>query len=200
MKTSVLEYERGKKKITVVGVSHIGTQKYFNKISSICNFNKVVLYELVRREGKEIGSKLHMAMLKILNEGRKNKLVYQFPGMKFNKKWINADIGFEDLQEIYKKIERLSSDKEVENVQAKAAGLRMSIKLLPLLSFIQKYMPGKILVEMRNCICLHELAKQLRKHNKISIVYGEGHLRHFDKLLKAMEFKRVDKYKIDTGL
>lgn len=200
MRTSILKYAKGEKKLTLVGVSHIGTKRYFNKLSKICNSSEVVLYELVKRKGKEPGSKLHIAMLEIINEGRKEKLIYQFPGIKINKKWINADIEMESLQEIYKKIDKLNSDKEVENIQAKAAALRVSVKFLPIAAFIEKINPNKILVEMRNCICLHELSKQMRTHNHISIIYGEGHLRHFDKMIKAMGFHKIGKSKINTGM
>lgn len=200
MRTSILKYAKGEKKLILVGVSHIGTQKYFDKLGEICNSSEVVLYELVKKKGKKPGSKLHLAMLEILNEGRKEKLVYQFPRMKINKKWINADIELENLQVIYGKINKLSSNTEVESLQKKAASLRVAVKFLPLAALIEKYKPGKILVEMRNCICLHELSKQMREHNNISIIYGEGHLRHFDKMLKAMGFNKIGKSKVDTGL
>ncbi len=200
MKTSIMKYEKGKVRLTLVGVSHIGKRSYFNKLSKICNLSEVVLYELVKRKKKKIGSKLYVAMLEIINEGRKEGLVFQYPAMKFNKKWINADIRFEDLQQISETADLLDSDEAIEEVRSKKEALRVSIKFLPVLTIIKKYMSDRILIEMRNCICLQELSKQMKKHKRISIIYGEAHLRHFDKMLRAIGFVRMKKIKIDTGL
>ena len=61
--------------------------------------------------------------------------------------------------------------------------------------FVKEY---HVLVKLRNYKILIDVTEQFEKHNKIAIIYGEGHLNHLVKNFKKLNFKIVEKSYLES--
>ncbi len=198
MKTSVIVFRRGEKKITLVGCSHLGSVRYYDKLKITCDANDVVFYEkIVGQKNKNIESHktTQGQILAVLQETRTDQLMLQHD-FKYPRDWIRADIDLKTLQLISPGLVG-----ELGNVQIpNKATLKLAVKFLPLIMKAYNIRKGEMVVNYRNAICISHLVKQLPKHNSFAILYGEAHLKKFKEQFKAMGFVETLNYKMETGI
>ena len=100
MKTTINTYKRGNKTIKVIGTCHIGTKQYYSKIYKETNNSDIVFYEKIKDVPANFSLKYtYSEILKILNEGEKEKLILQ-ASINIPEHWINTDISLDDLNNL----------------------------------------------------------------------------------------------------
>ena len=195
MKTSIKTYKRKNNIVKLIGCCHIGTEEYYKILQKECEKSDKTIYEMVKGNTHKKYENSIKTILKILNKNSKNKLVFQKEGIKYKKEWINGDLNKEMLDNLLgKNYIPYFSKEDLKFIRKYKKMINLFIRLLiKFLPIIDKFLfkEREIIINLRNSICLMELAKILKISKNISILYGEGHIKKFDKQLKEMGFREI---------
>ncbi len=206
MKTKVKKYGRGDKTVTLVGVSHIGTKSYYDRIQlelDSATHDKVI-YEGV--EGDK--SKSHGNITKLMKDLAKLlKLSFQSNSIKYNKKeWINSDLDTNTLivaNPSLSEILELDGDtlKEQSEAYERMSESKFTIGLIKLLmrvilAFRFLFKSDVVLLNLRNGQVLIDMFRQLKDNDSICLFYGDAHLKGIEKTLKKTGFKKKSQYSL----
>lgn len=192
MKTSIVKYTRYNKTVTFVGVMHIATKQYYEKIENILSKFKdnTVLYEGVgnasNNESLVTYTLLLMKLADILD------LTFQKDGVEYKKDWINSDMDIDDLEvinggTIFKKIDTVNFDRLAENKKRTKFIFKIVLKMLKLLS---RGINKPVLLEIRNNKVIMDTFRTLKDNDDVAIFYGDMHEKGIGKYLKSVGFKR----------
>ena len=201
MKTSVVEMQhRTGTKVRLIGMAHIGTEDFYNKVESLLEGK--VLYEMVKSKSKEKSSlakafKLFSAIL---------DLKFQGGYLKPKDDWVNADLSKEDLMFCDESaIPKMEPDKleALEDFEEGAKENKEILKfilipLIRLILFIKKHKAeqGKIIVDLRNNKAVLDIIKYAQENDQLSVTYGEAHIRGIAEQLKHCGYKVTNTYKL----
>ena len=195
MNTKIVKLKNGDMEITLCGAVHIGTQKYFDKLNSIANESDIVLFEGVQAKTIDLLKLFYIKLGEILGLTMQNR-----NGYEKNPRWINSDMNYEIFKKYMKNniINKLPKDqKEIDElfnedvIKYTRWFIVFMFKIMPLFIFFSRKQP--VLIELRNYNVLVDITKQFENHNKVAVIYGDGHLNHLIKNLKQLNFKVVDK-------
>lgn len=207
MKTTILKMCNGKKTITLVGTTHIGSEKYYNALKGHITGEKV-LYEMVKRsEGYDI-SALGKGYEQIANALGLASQRTQFGDMYKQDNYINVDIEMGDIIEFStndsmikrmteKNEDIFNDDKFLEllNFPIVKKLIMLMIHLAPLFSRFQLSKDRHIVVDFRNSIAIHGIMEACRTSSDVTLIYGEGHIHGLQKFLKKCGYTVVQKIK-----
>lgn len=205
MKTRIVKLKNGDMELTLCGAIHIGTKNYFNQLNAIADKSDVVLFEGIKATTLDNFNIFYIKLGELIGFELQNRIGYEN-----NPKWINCDMNYDIFKRYMKKnkIENLKmedfSDIFNDWDDAKYKNDKKFIRWVVLFlikwsRFISLFMrEDYVLVNLRNYNILVDITKQFETHNKISIIYGEGHLNHLIKNLKKMNFKIIEKSYLDS--
>lgn len=205
MKTSIIKLKNGDMEITLCGAIHVGTKDYFDKLNSIADKSDVVLFEGVKSTSLDNLKTLYIKLGQIIGLVVQNR-----NGYEDSIKWINSDMNYDIIKKYMKKniINTLNIDKSINALdeinnendeKIKKFTKWFIIFILNRLKFISLFVKEyHVLVKLRNYKILIDVTEQFEKHNKIAIIYGEGHLNHLVKNFKKLNFKIVEKSYLES--
>lgn len=177
MFTSHIIFDNG---IEFVGVPHIGSQGYWDRIASILE-GATVIYEAVPR-----GSGLDLVMADYRNLALYTKTIFQEDGLDYpvdDPKWILSDTTYEELITWY-------PEEDLEAMSKQVAGLKnlpwwLNRWLFGFMAFLEINFGSDPLVTWRNEKPVHDAIKANDggKKARTVILYGQAHRKGIVKLL-----------------
>lgn len=196
MKTKIIKLKNGSLEIVLCGAIHIGTQNYFNQLNAIANECDIVLFEGVSAITLDKFKLFYIKLGKLIGLPTQNRIGYEN-----NEKWINLDMNYEIFKHYMKKnvIEELNVEDIDETIKDFDEKDKKFIRwiilfLIKNMNFISMFIKeNHILVRLRNYKVLVDVTKQFETHNKIAIVYGNGHLNHLIRNFKKLNFVIIEK-------
>jgi hypothetical protein len=216
MKTSVKTFKRGDKTITTVGVMHVGSEKYFNKIQKELDrdFHDVVLYEGVKGCGANNLKKIYEMFSDIC------QLKFQKECLDYSSdNWVHSDLNYDILlsadpkveYSVFDKFEDGDTDDNMKELGSKFEEIKSNpksiwiirnfilllLRLIKVFAFFRKANP--VILNMRNYKIILDTFEQLKNDdvNNIALFYGQRHFIEIEKFLKSVGFEVVDKYKLN---
>lgn len=200
MKTSIYVLKRGNKTVTLLGCMHIGSKEYYDRLNTFATKkNTVVLYEGCGDDDDDDKEDTHDLYRKIATI---MGLEYQGDAIKYdeNPQWINSDINLDVLEFIKNTNIDFSVFSRAETALAniKPKQLRLLFDCSFIIAKIKTIKPDPVLVVLRNYIVFKDLFEKLIGNDDITVLYGEAHLNHMVKQLKAFGFSVIEKNKIDV--
>ena len=201
MKTKIIKLKNGSLEIVLCGAIHIGTQNYFNQLNAIANECDIVLFEGVSAITLDKFKLFYIKLGKLIGLPTQNRIGYEN-----NEKWINSDMNYEIFKHYMKKnvIEELNVEDIDETIKDFDEKDKKFIRwiilfLIKNMNFISMFIKeNHILVRLRNYKVLVDATKQFETHNKIAVVYGNGHLNHLIRNFKKLNFVIIEKSYLDS--
>jgi hypothetical protein len=196
LKTKIIKLKNGSLEIVLCGAIHIGTQNYFNQLNAIANECDIVLFEGVSAITLDKFKLFYVKLGKLIGLSTQNRIGYEN-----SQKWINSDMNYEIFKYYMKKnvIEELNVEDIDETIKDFAEKDKKFIRwiilfLIKNMNFISMFIKeNHILVRLRNYKVLVDATKQFETHNKIAVVYGNGHLNHLIRNFKKLNFVIIEK-------
>lgn len=202
MKTTIRNYKRDNKKITLIGVMHIGTTNYYKNIQKELDntkHNKVLYEGVIGYNKSDFLIKLYNALSDVLG------LVFQKKEIKYNKSWIRSDLNIETLISASKKldfndIENDCDDDFLEELKKFKGSFifRLIFKTILNTSVILSFFfRDPVILDLRNYKVILDCINQLKDNDNICIFYGEAHLKGISSFIKKIGFKEFKRTKLN---
>lgn len=189
MNTKLITFTRGALSITLIGVVHIGSQQYYDKIQEVLDgfVDSNVYFERVSGGGNSKYSKLIRLMSSKLDT------IHQNEGLVYKEKWINADINID----VFENLKGDSLD-NIMGVDDKIKLITRNSKLfITLFKFLITYpniirlffRTDYVTIKFRNSIALNKIFNEIHKKKNVCLLYGDGHIKHLGDILRGVGFK-----------
>lgn len=197
MKTTIKTFERGNKTITLVGVCHVGTKSYYDKIQKELDRkdHDVVLYEGVKGFEEIKLNNLYQFLADIAD------LVPQKQAIHYRCNWIRSDLDKGILLSADPSF--LSGmpkdiDQDLENLKNNWL-LKLIVSFLLKLSNIIRFLHIKdkaVMLDLRNYKIIMDTFSALIEYDKVCLFYGQGHVYGIENYIKRVGFVRSKEYRL----
>lgn len=187
--TTIAQYERDGRYVALVGVPHLGTIRYWEKIQRYLDNRECVIYEAVLD-----GTGLEPIMQPYKDLAQYMKLKYQGDILKYHNDWILSDITMNELLTFYseEKIKEFADEvKTYEGIPYFILRWLFGIRMFYSYHFEQ----DDSLVARRNEKPVMEAIQQTKNHQWILIIYGEIHIPGMKRILIENGFTEMSSFR-----